>query len=584
MDVRLKIFNGVLCLAVLSALSLYTPVFAKSNTESNAGDRQRYIVVLDDPPLAEYDGRILHTPEREMDLTRLQATANRFTGANKLDVNSPGSTKYLRFLDERFTSVRGESSLRLGRQLATTHRYRNALNGFATELSETEVEALRDVPGVKIVVRDEVHKLHTDSGPTWLGADKIYNGSAGPFAASGGEGVVVGLIDSGINWDHNSFVDAGEGSSPGYDHVNPYPAQLGLCSKAEVLCNDKLVGVYDFVVDDPDTVEKEESNDGKDNSGHGSHVASIAVGNPLNVTLNDKPVVIAGVAPNANLVSYRVCFIGDSGDPDDDGCQTSAILSAIEQAITDKVDVVNYSIGTDEDNPWRNGSTTRAFLNLRAAGIFVATSGGNSGPNSGSIGSPANAPWIMAVGNATHDRVFASAVESLSGGATPPPVSLIGATFTDGIGVRKIVHAKDYGSALCGTGESQSGPECVDNTGLSNPFTPGTFNGEIVVCDRGTYGRVEKGKNLQLAGAGGYILANTVDWGEDVVADDHCLPATHLGLKDSDTLRTWLASGSNHQGALSGFSIFHIAEAGDRIADSSSRGPGLPPIENYIET
>ncbi|MDX2417766.1 MAG: S8 family serine peptidase [Xanthomonadales bacterium] len=588
MDARLKIFNTVLCFAVLAALTLAAPVSAKRTAEPAVGDdKQRYIILLEDPPLAAYDGRIMHTPEREMDLTRFQATANHVTGAKKLDTSSPGSKKYLRFLDERFESVRGESVLRLGRQLTATHRYRNALNGFATELSEAEVRALRNVPGVKSVLPDIIQKLQTDSGPNWIGADKIYNGSAGPFPASGGEGIVVGLIDSGINWDHNSFVDPGEGSAPGWDHVNPFVFQKGLCSQTDVLCNDKLVGVYDFVEDDSATDAIEENTDGKDNSGHGSHVASIAVGNPLNVTLNGLPTVIAGVAPNANIVSYRVCFIGDATDPEDDGCQTSAIFSAIEQAITDKVDVVNYSIGTDTNDPWGNGTTTLAFLNLRAAGIFVATSAGNAGPNAGTIGSPANAPWITAVGNATHDRVFASALESLSGGDTPPPNSLIGATFTDGIGVRSIVHASDFGYPLCGVGESEPGASepavCSDYTGASNPFPENTFDGEIVVCDRGTYGRVEKGKNLMLAGAGGYVLANTESWGEVVWADDHCLPATHLGLKDSDTLRAWLGSGSNHRGGLSGFSIFHIAEAGDQIHISSSRGPGLPPIQDTLK-
>jgi len=584
MDTRLKFVIGVFLPAVLAALFLVAPVFAKSAAVSSSGHApQKYIVIFEDLPLATYDGRIMHTPERNIDSTRLQATANRFTGARKLDIDSPDSMKYLRFLDERFESFRGEATLRLGRQLKPTHRYRLALNGFATELSDEEVRELRGVPGVRSVIRDEVHKLETDSGPNWLGANKIYAGTAGPYPVSGGEGMVIGIIDSGVNWDHNSFVDPGQGSSPGWDHVNPYGNQLGLCSKSEVLCNDKLVGVYDFVDDDSGTVEIEEFNNGKDNSGHGSHVASIAAGNPLSVNLNNQPALIAGVAPNANIVSYRVCYIGDAADPDDDGCQTSAIFTAIEQAITDKVDVVNYSIGTDADNPWGTGTTTLAFLNLRAAGIFVATSGGNAGPNAGTVGSPANAPWITAVGNATHDRVFASAVENLSGGSTPPPNSLIGATFTGGIGISKIVHAKDFGSALCGIGEPQSGEDCASNTGVSNPFAPGTFNGEIVVCDRGTYGRVEKGKNLKLAGAGGYILANTDEFGEAVVADDHCLPATHLGRSDGDKLRTWLASGTNHRGSLSGFAIFHIPEAGDQIADSSSRGPGLPPIQNVLK-
>jgi subtilisin family serine protease len=588
MDARLKVFGGILCLVVLAAWALGSPVYAKSAKEpGSASAMQRYIVILDDLPLAAYDGRIVHTPERDMDLMQLPATANRVTGSRKLDVNAPASKKYLKFLDERFESFRGESKLRLGRQLQPTHRYRNALNGFAAELSEDEVRALRDLPGVRSIIPDEIQKLETDSGPAWIGAKRIHDGSAGSFPANGGEGVVVGLIDSGINWDHPSFSDPGEGALQGWDFVNPYPEQLGLCSKSEVLCNDKLVGVYDFVENDPGTVENEENTNGKDNTGHGSHVASIAVGNPLSVTLNNIPTQIGGVAPNANLVSYRVCFIGDAADPDDDGCQSSAIFSAIEQAIIDQVDVVNYSIGSEPGDPWSNGSTMMAFLNLRAAGIFVATSGGNEGPGSGTIGSPANAPWITAVGNATHDRVFASAVENLSGGDTIPPNVLIGASLTGGLSTRKIVHAREYGNALCGIGEPESGQDCISNTGSSNPFAPGTFNGEIVVCDRGEYGRVEKGKNLQLAGAGGYILANTQavieELGDTVVADNHCLPATHLALEDSNKLSTWLASGSNHQASLSGFSIFHVTEAGDQIANSSSRGPGLPPVENVLK-
>ena len=127
MDARLKVFSTVLFLSVLMVLSLVAPVFAKSTSEPGApGDKQRYIVILDDLPLAAYDGRIIHTPERNTDSTRLPATANRFTGARKLDVNSPASKKYLKFLDERFESFRGESALRLGRQLKPTHRYRNA--------------------------------------------------------------------------------------------------------------------------------------------------------------------------------------------------------------------------------------------------------------------------------------------------------------------------------------------------------------------------------------------------------------------------------------------------------------------------
>jgi len=566
--------------------------FAKSSGDMPAQlDKQSYILVLEDPPLASYDGRILKVPERDADTTRLPATANYFTGASKLNVNSTRSRRYLQYLDERFKFVRGAAALKLGRQLNATHRYRNAVNGFATELSEDEVQALRNMSGVKEVRVDEIHRLDTDAGPNWIGADDIHIGNAG-FEATGGEGVVIGIIDSGVNWNHPSFFDLGDGlpsSSGSWDHENPYGKQLGLCSDDEVECNDKLVGVYDFVQDNPGTDEIEENNNGLDNSGHGSHVSSIAAGNPRTVSANGSLLSIAGVAPNANIVSYRVCYVDDPDDPAD-ACLTSAILSAIDQAIIDQVDVLNYSAGSEATDPWGAGSIARAFLNARGAGIFAATSAGNSGPNPSTISGPANAPWITAVGSATHDRVFGSLVRQLSGGSTTPPGELLGASFTVGKSVTNIVHARDFGYALCGVGDEQvtgPAPACETLTGETNPFPPNTFNGEIVVCDRGKYGRKEKGKNLLLAGAGGYILANTQETteelGDSLVADDHCLPATHIGQSDGDELRDWLSSGSGHEGSISGLRVLHRDDLADQISWFSSRGPNLPSVENVLK-
>lgn len=539
------------------------------------GDQtQRYIVILDDPPLAAYDGRELFTPERAVTSTRLKATANTFTGATKLDVYSPESRLYLQFLDERFESIRGDVSLKLGRQLQAFHRYRNALNGFATRLTAEEARELRNMPRVVSVRLDEIQHLTTDSGPAWIGADKIHDGSAG-YPASGGENIVAGVFDTGINWDHPAFQDPGEGKPSGsgdWDHVNPYVSQLGLCFKSQVHCNDKLVGVYDFVVDDPGTETTEENTNGKDNIGHGSHTSSVVAGNP---GYDFAP--LGGVAPNANIISYRVCFKGDPDDSEDDGCQGSAILKAIDQALADGVDVVNYSIGGDAEDPWQPYTSAYGFLNLRSAGIFVATSAGNDGPGPGTVGSPANAPWLMSVGAASHDRIFANVLENMTGGDTTAPDDLYGASLTTGIGITKIVHAKDYGNALCGTGEAELQATCAGNSGVaSNPFAAGTFNGEIVVCDRGTYGRVEKGKNVKTAGAAGFILANTADSPQTVVADEHCLPAIHLGRADGDKLRSWLATGTGHRGSISDSSLMHLPQAGDVLADFSSRGPNGP--------
>jgi len=583
MRYRLKVINGLICSALMALLFVQAPVMAKSvDASTQKSKTNRYIVILEDMPLAAYDGRVMLTPDMDEPTTKLAPTAINLTGAAKLSVNSPESQKYLQFLDSRFKSFSGEALLRLGHQLNPVFRYRNVLNGFAVDLTAREAKALLELPGVNSVELDELHYIRTDSGPAWIGADKIHNGTAG-HTATGGEGVVIGMIDTGINWDHPSFADPGE-TGTGWNHVNPYDTQLGLCSDSEVNCNDKLVGVFDLVEDNTSTEVEEENTKGKDNDGHGSHTSSTAAGNPLSFTYRGLPTSIIGVAPNANIISYRVCYEGDPADPDDDACQGSAIMKAIDQAVADDVDVINYSLGTPSAiDPWIRSTSTYAFLNVRAAGIFVATSAGNNGPNGSTIASPANAPWVTAVGYATHDRLYANVLENLSGGDTAAPDDLIGASFTEGIGIRKIVHAKDFGNALCGTGPPTSQIDCLGTSSASNPFAEGTFNGEIVVCDRGSYARVEKGKNLELAGAGGYILANTDAQGEELYTDTHCLPATHLGLGNSNELRSWLDSGSNHQGSLSGFTKFNIPEVADVISFGSSRGPNLSPANNVMK-
>lgn len=583
MNTRNKEFMAGRNVAVVLFVSLIMLIAGPAAARPlDGGNQERiYIVELSDPPLATYDGRALSSP-LEDGRAALTATNPEARGEARLDPDAAASKAYLEYLDGRHQALLHEASVTLSRQLRANRHYRYATNGMALHLSPDEAGALRALPMVKSVHADRVHKLHTDAGPGWMGAPFVWNGQTSQGAAQG-ESIVVGLIDSGINWEHPSFADVG---GDGYNHNNPFGQQLGLCSQGNVECNDKLIGVYDFVEDNPNTNDVvEENTDGRDNSGHGSHVAGIAVGNRLQVELNDSETTeISGVAPHANIVSYRVCFVGEPPEPDGGGCQGSAILDAIDQAIEDGVDVINYSIGTNAFDPWASGASPMAFLNARAAGIVIATSAGNEGPNPGTVGSPANAPWILAVGNATHNRIFGSVVENLSGGGAPPPDDLIGASLSGGVDVRDIVHAADFGFPLCGTGTAELQPTCEGNQGDSNPWAGNpVFNGEIVVCNRGTYGRVEKGKNVMLAGAGGYILANTSEFGEAIVADNHCLPASHLGEAAGDELLHWLSFGGGHQGSISGFTLAQSEQFADQLSTTSSRGPAEPPVQDTLK-
>lgn len=450
----------------------------------------------------------------------------------------------------------------LGRSLLPRWQYLHASTGMAIALTAAEANDLRHRFPQWSLQPDRHFRLSTDSGPAWVGAEQVWQGGSGNLGA----GTVVGVLDSGINAAHPAFAAVG---GDGHVHSNPRGQFLGLCQTQQATCNNKLIGIHDFTT--------EGNQNGLDLVGHGSHVASIAVGNVRTASVATSSgtldATVSGVAPHANLISYKVCTVDPDPDNSSGTCAFSSILAALDQLAIDLPDVMNFSIGSDPRDPWSDDYPL-VMLNLRQAGVLTVTSAGNSGPNPFTVGTPANAPWMLSVANITHDRSFQSQLVDSSGGSVLL-ADLTGASISGGTPILPVVHARDFGNALCGTGPAELQSSCEAHTGSSNPFPPGTFSGQIVVCDRGTYGRIEKGFNVRAAGAAGYILANTDGQAESIVADQHCLPAVHLGDRDGDTLRSWLDSGSNHSGRITDSRIVSDPELGDVLAASSSRGPAL---------
>ena len=448
----------------------------------------------------------------------------------------------------------------LKRTLAPIHRVSYLSNMVSLELSAAEAAALRSEPGVAAVEPDGVRYLHTDAGPVFVGAPAIWNPITG--IGTRGEGIVVGIVDSGINAAHPSFADV---SADGFNHSNPRGIRYGLCnSSAATRCNDKLIGIYDFT--------QEGAKDGSDVDGHGTHVAGIAVGNTFSGTINGPtvtfPVAVSGVAPRANVISYKSCLKSETGPTT---CPFADTIAALDQAARDGVTVINYSIGGDPRDPWgalnsSAASDIKAMFNAREVGIVVVVSAGNEGPNSGTLQSPANSPWVLGIANVSHDRRFVNSVVPTAGSNLPANVQGVG--ITSGLESRPVVLGEDFGSALCGRGEDLAIPP----TGASNPFAANTFSGQIVVCDRGTQARLAKGFNVRAAGAGGMILLNTAVEGESIVADAHFLPAVHLGFANAAAVKAWVRAGGA-RASISGLTSARIASAGNQLNSSSSRGP-----------
>lgn len=536
-------------------LAVCLPLLASAAPPSTPKALHTYLVRLQGQALVEH----VHARVVAQNLAVIEGGEK---PAMRRELRSPLAQDYLQQLDAARTRVLDAGSAELGRTLVPRAVYRYAGNGMALTLNDAEAARLAAVPGVLGVRRERIEHTLTDAGPEWIGADKLWNAQVAGIAKTKGEGVVIGIVDTGINPTHPSFAATGP---DGYAIQNPRGHFYGLCATAQATCNNKLIGIYDFT---------DEGTKGIDSVGHGTHVSGIAAGDGMNNALQGYTVAlqrfVSGVAPHANIIMYKAC-VAKSSSGSGGNCAESDLLGALDQAVADNVEVINYSIGGGAQDAWQllaQGNTdVAAMFNARAAGIVVVAAAGNDGPGPSSLDEPGNAPWVIGVANATHNRQFADSIAGFSGAPNPPSI-LNGAGYTSGYGPAEIVYAGNYGNALCGTGPSDYPP-----TGKSNPFPPGTFHGQIVICDRGIYARVEKGYNVKLGGAGGYILANAQSDGESIVSDNHYLPAVHLGYAEGAALKTWVAAPGSHQGTISGVSAKLQASFGDILNSSSSRGP-----------
>jgi uncharacterized repeat protein (TIGR01451 family) len=508
---------------------------AAAPTQADNADRSFYIIELNDPPLAAYQGGI----------GRLAATSPDATGQPQLDANSPASLAYRTYLAQAQSDRLAELERLLGRSIPTTYHYQAALNGFALWLTAEEAAVAATLPGVAAVYLDEEHDLLTDAGPAWVGAAGIWDGSTtAGLPGTMGEGIIVGILDTGINSDHPSFADVG---GDGYNHTNPFGSgtYVGWCNPGfavQITCNDKLIGAWSYSTT---------GNNPEDSLGHGSHTASTAAGNVVSATLTNGAAstiaTLSGVAPHANIIAYDVCL---------SNCPATAMVAGIDQAVLDGVDVLNMSISGGR-LPYSD-PVSLAFLNAVSTGIFVATSAGNSGPTA--LTTDHNEPWVQTVAATTHNRRWLNSLTGMSGGSSTPPADIEGASFTVGYGPAAIVYAGNYGNPLCPTGA----------------FPAATFSGQIVVCDNG--GGITpnvKASSVLAGGAGGVVIANDAVNSAYLSAGAYPLPGTNITYQDGLALKSWLAAGAGHSATLSGLSSATSDSYADMIALFSARGPNV---------
>ena len=487
---RMKLSRIVAAAAVVSLVvpTIAAPVAAAEKAKP-------YVVVMAGEPISAYDGG------------RRGLTATKPATGKKVDRRSAAVRDYQAFLRREHDRSLKQGGVATARKL---HDYSFALNGYAALLTPSQVDRISLQKGVVRVLEDGMRHAHTDSSPRFL----QLTADGGPYDRGiTGEDVVVGVIDTGIWPEHPSFADDGSyGPSP----VPPIPCEFGNtahnANDAPFTCNDKLLGARQMLSTYRAVLgaEDEEFDSARDDSGHGTHTASTAAGNArVLARIFGLPVArIAGIAPRARVVAYKA--LGELGG------FTSDLAAAIDRAVADGVDVINFSIGGGAGLP---SADELAFLFAANAGVFVATSAGNDGPGPETVGNPATMPWVTAVGASTQRRFFEGVV-TLGNGAR-----YRGASVTRNLSSRPLIDAGSAGSELCEPGKLDAAK----------------VTGKVVLCLRGVVGRLEKSKAVFGAGGVGMVMYNANDV-DNLFTDNHWVPSVHIDNTPGLAIKAYIAA------------------------------------------
>lgn len=527
-----------------------------------------YIVQMRDQPVIAYQGG----------LAGFKGTKPAQGG--KIQKSDPSVQDYAAHLDAQHNrAIRSVDAKKV-------YNYRYGFNGFAARMSAADAAKLQKRGDVLNVWKNEFHKIQTDTSPKYIGVSQ-----AGQAWARGmkGENVIIASIDTGIWPEHPSFAD-NQASGPG--NLRPWQGHLNISTSYNRLPNFKSSGCdFGNTAANPDDVaascsdklitarcynsafssEADPANpcggDGaftgdfefqsaRDYDGHGSHTAATAGGNNGVLASIDGTDLglVSGIAPRARIAAYKVCWDGpDPSVTTDDGCGSADSAAAIDQAIADGVDVINFSIGGSSTS--FTGADDIAFLFAADAGIFVATSNGNSGPTPQTTGTPAGVPWITAVG-ATQDNGV------LGAGLKVVLPADIAATYLGMEGSGDVTYAQtgDISGRLV-LGNPVNG--CTELTNASD------ISGNIAFIQRGACAFTVKYNMAAAAGARAIVVFNND--GDPIVmsAPDTTIPGQMIAQSEGETIASFADDGP----ILANVGPSFATSMENRIAGFSSRGP-----------
>ncbi|KAL0312708.1 UNVERIFIED_CONTAM: Subtilisin-like protease SBT1.7 [Sesamum radiatum] len=393
----------------------------------------------------------------------------------------PGVSANYEELESWYHSFLSGSKSGSDRDPRMVYTYKNVFKGFAARLSPDDVKVIQEYDGFVHARPQRKLSLHTTHSPDFLGLHQDF----GFWKDSNyGEGVIIGVIDTGIFPGHPSFRDEG---------MAPPPAKWkGKCEFNFTACNKKLIGARHFTIGNGTPFDED---------GHGTHTASTAAGNfvPGANFFGQANGTAVGIAPRAHLAIYKVCSVD---------CSESDTLAAMDIAIDDGVDVLSLSLGWPSGPFAFDGVALGAFSAIQK-GIFVSCSAANDGPSYGTLSN--EAPWILTVGASTIDRKLNATLvlgdgEEIDGDAFFQP---------------KDFPSTQFPLVYPGNSVGSCDPGSLNNTNV---------RGKIVLCDIvERTSPVDQARAVTVAGGAAIILVNSEAAGLIVsIMEPVPLPSTQI--------------------------------------------------------
>jgi subtilisin family serine protease len=549
-----------------------------------------YLVQLHQPAAASYTGGVPGLP------------STRPMRGQRLDRNAGSVASYVTYLENRHDEILAS----VGAMNGKLYSLRYALNGFAARLSSAQAASLARHPDVERIWLDSDQRVQTNNTDIFLG---LLDPSGGLRADLGlrGEGIVIGVIDSGIAVGHPALTDstkhipracrsqwarsswlgrwlchAVRSNPPTTLDYEPVEGFSGVCQTGEGFteeyCNNKIVGARYYIdgflarhtLDDGEFVSP------RDADGHGTHIATTIAGNTVSASLFGTRVAeINGIAPRARIAVYKACWLRD-GDTRA-SCTTSDLARAIDDAVADGVDIINYSVGSLETD--LTAPDDMALLNALNAGVLSVVAAGNDGPNLGTIGSPSSAPWVLTVAASTHTgTTFIEALEVTAPADLVGSIPMSEASFTPSLTERAAVQAElvlaDDGETVLSNGRVGTTRDACEPL-----VNSAAASGHVVLIERGDCEFQVKIQHADDAGAIATLVYN--DSGPPIVMNGDSgsvtIPAVMIGNADGQRLldRLLTEDAEAIEVRIEKGVFLERNNSGNQMSDFSSRGPAL---------